>query len=230
MRTVVLLIIAGTLFSCAQIQQLEDNYHKEVQRQKAEREQKERELQSPQTSTVIKGSSSSSCTQPSAQSTSCTQSTSTQNTTARKASYSATALSQQEIQQYLDFHNKARKEVGVPPVQWSEEIAAYAQECAEYLAQNNRFEHRSNNRYGENIAMHYDNSLVNGAKLWYQEKKHYKGAVLNTSNWSKAGHYTQMVWRATHYIGAGKATNVNGQVIIVGNYDPAGNMMGQKAY
>lgn len=39
-----------------------------------------------------------------------------------------------------------------------------------------------------------------------------------------------MVWRATRYIGAGKATNAKGQIIIVGNYDPAGNMMGQKAY
>jgi uncharacterized protein YkwD len=227
MRTLLLLIIVGTLFSCAQIQQLADKYQKEVQKQKMEREKKEREQQqSQQTVIITEGSSSSSCTQ----STSSTQNSSTQNTPVRKAASFVTTLSQQEIQEYLDFHNKARKEVGVPPVQWSDEIAAYSQEWADYLAQNNRFEHRSDHRYGENIAMHYDNALVNGAKLWYQEKKHYKGAVLNSSNWSKAGHYTQMVWRATRYIGAGKATNVKGQIIIVGNYDPAGNMMGQKAY
>jgi uncharacterized protein YkwD len=180
MRSLLLLIIAGTLFSCAQIQQLADKYQKEVQKQKMEREKKEREQQqSQQTVTITEGSSSSSCTQStsSTQSSSCTQNSSTQNTPVHKAASFVTTLSQQEIQEYLDFHNKARKEVGVPPVQWSDEIAAYSQEWADYLAQNNRFEHRSDNRYGENIAMHYDNALVNGAKLWYQEKKHYKGAV-----------------------------------------------------
>ncbi|MEM9017804.1 MAG: hypothetical protein AAGC68_12385, partial [Verrucomicrobiota bacterium] len=48
------------------------------------------------------------------------------------------------------------------------------------------------------------------------------------------GHYTQMVWRRTREIGAGKAVIQKGQyrgwVIVVGIYDPPGNFGGQAPY
>ena len=232
MQILLSMIVVVALLSCSQIQQIADKYQIELQRQKSEREKNEREQQSKQT-VRISEQSSSTCKQKSISNTptsSCEQNSTIQNPTSSKASTFITTLSQQEIKDYLDFHNKARKDVGVPPVQWSNEIAAYAQEWADYLARNNRFEHRADHRYGENIAMHSDNALLNGAKLWYKEKKFYTGSALNSTNWSKAGHYTQMVWRSTQYIGAGKSKNAAGQMIIVGNYDPAGNMMGQKAY
>ena len=47
-------------------------------------------------------------------------------------------------------------------------------------------------------------------------------------------HYTQMVWRGTTRIGAGKAVIASGPykglTVPVCNYTPRGNMIGQKPY
>ena len=37
---------------------------------------------------------------------------------------------QDSIQDYLSVHNAARAEVGVPPLKWDENVAAYAQNYA----------------------------------------------------------------------------------------------------
>lgn len=41
------------------------------------------------------------------------------------------------------------------------------------------------------------------------------------------GHFTQMVWRDTKEIGVGRAKGKSGQVVIVANYKPRGNIFGQ---
>lgn len=42
------------------------------------------------------------------------------------------------------------------------------------------------------------------------------------------GHFTQVVWKATNKLGIGVAFGDGGRkVIVVGQYGPAGNMMGQ---
>ena len=50
----------------------------------------------------------------------------------------------------------------------------------------------------------------------------------------KAGHYTQMVWKDTTAIGAGKAIILEGEqkgwLVVVCNYDPPGNIAGVKPY
>ncbi|MCU0427895.1 MAG: CAP domain-containing protein [Candidatus Kapabacteria bacterium] len=143
-----------------------------------------------------------------------------------------------EIRQVLEFHNTARKEVGAPPLVWSEEIAAFAQEWANYIAQSGcGLQHRPFNgrwkqRYGENIFWGAGKTytLQDAAKSWYSEKKFWRGSVINGKNWSKSGHYTQMVWAKSTTIGIGKAVCKNGSTIIVANYDPPGNMMGEKPY
>jgi pathogenesis-related protein 1 len=146
-------------------------------------------------------------------------------------------VSQREAQEALDFHNKVRNDVGTSPLQWSEELAAYAQEWADHLASNNcAFEHRSGSYdvkpYGENIFWG-SGSMYNSksaSESWYGEIKDYKHGVLTNDNWSIAGHYTQMVWSKTTAVGIGSATCSNGAVIIVANYNPPGNYLGEKAY
>lgn len=145
---------------------------------------------------------------------------------------------QKEAQTALDFHNKARKNVKVNSLEWSVDLAKYAQEWADYLAQDNQFKHRPNNGkykqlYGENIfyGSGKDYKLIDACENWFEEIKFYKkGTKLSQSNWSKAGHYTQMVWSTTTKVGLGIAKAKNGKVYIVANYSPAGNMMGEKAY
>lgn len=146
-------------------------------------------------------------------------------------------VSQAEAQEALDFHNKARKDVGTNPLEWSTELATYAQEWADKLAANNcAFEHRSGeNRvkpYGENIfwGMGTTYTALNASKSWYSEIEKYVHGPLSSDNWSAAGHYTQMVWYNTTAVGIGLSKCADGATLIVANYNPPGNYMGEKPY
>lgn len=134
----------------------------------------------------------------------------------------------------LAFHNKARADVGVAPLRWSTGLSRYAQEWAEYLAGRGCIlEHREGaynvEGYGENIAGGNITTLK-ASELWYSEIKDFKNVVLNSSNWYDTGHYSQMVWRNTTEVGMGAARCADGRYIVVANYNPTGNYMGQKAY
>ena len=146
-------------------------------------------------------------------------------------------VSVQDAKDALAFHNKARKDVGVAPLIWSAEISRYAQDWANNLANNGgcQLRHRSSSEntkgYGENIALGYSGyNALDSSKAWYSEIKDFQNVVLDNSNWYAAGHYTQMVWRKTAKVGIGIAKCTNGASIIVANYDPPGNYMGEKAY
>lgn len=156
----------------------------------------------------------------------------------RAQTTSGSTLSDQEVQQTLDYHNRVRKEVGSPPLQWSPELATYAQAWADHLVaigcemQHRPFDGEWKQLYGENIFWGSDASFTveNACGSWYGEIKDYRYGVLNENNWYKTGHYTQMVWKNTTHVGLGKAVCPNGAVIIVGNYNPPGNYLGQKPY
>jgi hypothetical protein len=75
-----------------------------------------------------------------------------------------------------------------------------------------------------------DYTALDATKSWYSEIKYYTPQIINESNWSKTGHYTQMVWRNTTKVGIASVICPDGATIIVANYDPPGNYMGEKAY
>ena len=143
-----------------------------------------------------------------------------------------------QAQEALDYHNQARKEVGVQPLEWSEELAKHAQEWADHLAETTcKMAHRPKDgkfadNYGENLfsGSGKEYTALDASKAWYKEIKDFKNLKLSGSNWSKTGHYSQMIWNKTTKIGMGIAKCKNGKTIIVANYDPAGNMLGDKAY
>lgn len=143
------------------------------------------------------------------------------------ASGDGSGLTKHEIDKLLSIHNQARAQVGVPPVTWSDGMAEYAQRWADKLAKENRFDHRQNSPYGENLAI--ARTARDAAGMWYGEKNRYNGQTMDGRNFMTFGHYTQMVWRNSTRIGCGKAT-VNGRTIWVCNYDPPGNMIGSKPY
>jgi pathogenesis-related protein 1 len=76
-------------------------------------------------------------------------------------------------------------------------------------------------------ARHY--GVVDAVKAWESEKPNYRGQPLGLSNSADIGHYTQMVWRHSKQIGCAKA-ECRGNLIVVCNYDPPGNVLGQKPY
>lgn len=141
-----------------------------------------------------------------------------------------TVCDQSEVDEFLAYHNDARSKVGVGPLVWSEELAIVAQEWANQLAANCTLSHRPNNVFGENCAMNFEGTLKSGAVQWMAEKKYFRNQKLTSKNWYRTGHYSQMVWGRTTKVGAAKARCRNGAYVIVANYDPPGNYMGQRAY
>jgi pathogenesis-related protein 1 len=151
------------------------------------------------------------------------------------------ALDENEVKALLDFHNEKRGEVKVPEVAWSKELAAFAQEWADHIAELGKFQHRPvkgefKQRYGESIAEGPGKfGVTDAGRAWYNEKKAYdSGKQSLPANAKEIGHYTQMVWNTTRKIGAGKATvkkgKMKGWTFVVCNYDPPGNAVGKKPF
>jgi pathogenesis-related protein 1 len=142
-----------------------------------------------------------------------------------------------EVRQVLASHNRARAEVGIPPLQWSDVLAAYAQEWADHLASTSRrMEHRPHSgrwkqEHGENLFMGTDGyyDVADAVITWEREKFAYDGRAIDQSNVHACGHYTQLIWRNTKRIGCAKV-RCAGNVIVVCNYDPPGNVLGQTPF
>ena len=141
-----------------------------------------------------------------------------------------------EEQSVLSYHNQVRASVKVPPLSWSNELAQYAAKRAATLAsQGCTLQHSKDLSYGENLFMHSSSqddkhqAVIDAASSWESEKVNYSGETLHKANWSQAGHYTQMVWRNTSQLGCAKVA-CSDQLIVVCNYNPAGNKLGKKPY
>lgn len=159
-----------------------------------------------------------------------------------KVAQSGSQLSTAQAQEFLDYHNDKRREVGVPSVTWSTELSAEAQAWADHMARTGQFEHRPRQganatQNGENLGAGFGGGYqpLSAAKDWYGEKKLYvAGSPVTMNTYLKVGHYTQMVWRGTTEIGAGvaigKSGDLKGWTIVVCNYNPPGNMIGQPPY
>jgi pathogenesis-related protein 1 len=137
-------------------------------------------------------------------------------------------LDQEQIASLVSRHNIYRSEVGVDDIEWSEDLAKSAQNWANQLGKNCDFEH-SSNEYGENIwmgttASFSPNDVVDS---WGSEKDDYNHA--NNSCSGVCGHYTQIVWASTQYVGCGMVT-CDGFDIWVCQYNPPGNYVGEKPY
>jgi pathogenesis-related protein 1 len=139
-----------------------------------------------------------------------------------------------EEQAVLSYHNQVRAAVGVAPLNWSGQLAQHATTWATKLAaQGCAIQHSQDSNYGENIFIESSTQdhtvVVEAAKAWESEKINYSGEPLNKSVRSQAGQYTQMVWRKTTELGCAKATCADGLVVVC-NYNPAGNFLGKKPY
>lgn len=151
------------------------------------------------------------------------------------------SVKRKDLDSFLNHHNKVRKEVGCGPLVFDTELSNYAAKWAIYLANSNqcRIRHRGEGEqegrsYGENIFWTSDPTLtqpLEASQSWYSEKAFYTYTTVTATNFAKTGHYTQMVWRNTTKVGIGMAACPNRRgVIVVANYDPPGNYLGQTPY
>ncbi|XP_057739258.1 pathogenesis-related protein 1B-like [Arachis stenosperma] len=141
------------------------------------------------------------------------------------------AYAQDSRQDYLDAHNAARSEVGVPNLSWDDTVAAYAQNYANQRKGDCQLVH-SDGQYGENIAGGSgDFSGTVAVKLWVDEKQYYDYNSNSCASGQVCGHYTQVIWRDSIRLGCAKVTcDNNAGTFIICSYDPPGNIIGQKPY
>lgn len=136
-------------------------------------------------------------------------------------------------QEFIDRHNHWRRNVGITQdLTWSDELEAYAQEWADHLASNCGFEHRpSGDGYGENLykAWGMQPSPTDVVDSWGSEIECFDENSMECIC-RPCGHYTQIVWESTTQVGCAYATCADGAVIVVCNYNPPGNWVGQAPY
>jgi uncharacterized protein YkwD len=125
----------------------------------------------------------------------------------------------------LAAHNDLRAEHCAPPLDWSRDLAAFAQDWADRLAAARcAFEHRPRSAYGENLAFFGPEGSMTGtevAAMWHAELRDYDFRAPGFS--VQTGHFTQLVWRDTARLGCG-VSRCGGGELWVCNYDPPGNV------
>ena len=137
-----------------------------------------------------------------------------------------------DIAELLSAHNAYRASLGLRPLRWSNALEAKAQSWADHLAEIGQLEHSGS---GQNLAMAAagTQSLTQLVDLWGSEQANFTDGdfpdISTTGNWMDVGHYSQMVWKDTTEVGCGFAEN-NGFDVLVCDYNPPGNVMGEQAY
>jgi uncharacterized protein YkwD len=136
----------------------------------------------------------------------------------------------------LTTHNNERKAVGVPPLTWSDTIAASAQNWADYLQPLGSQVHSKGTGYGENLAAGGGPTSTKATvaalqQTWVDEKSRYVPGTPGNS------HYTQMVDKQSTEVGCGFASGPGGEFaqyggtnVLVCQYNPPGNFNSQPPY
>jgi Cysteine-rich secretory protein family len=137
--------------------------------------------------------------------------------------------------QILALHNRYRAEVGVPPLRWSDKLAAGAEKWAMLIAGLNRIQHSETSGIGENLAFSTGRNPTPGGMMafWIKEKDLFSRGVFpqvsRDGNWLSVSHYSQMIWRSTTEVGCGKGNNGSTNFLVCW-YSPEGNFAGQTPY
>ncbi len=129
----------------------------------------------------------------------------------------------------LQTHNSIRGRLHLPPLVWSDEVAAVAQQWAETLLARGQFLHRTKSVYGENL-FEIDGAQASPERVvseWASEAGNYN-YVTNRCK-GVCGHYTQIVWRDSKKLGCGMASSARREIWVC-DYDPPGNWVGRRPY
>jgi len=130
--------------------------------------------------------------------------------------------------------NACRSIHNVPSLSYNRNIEGVAQDWADHLARTNGFSHNPKATYngqslGENIASRWSSNREDypgpqPVEQWYKEIERYD---FKTYSGPKTGHFTQVVWKGSKEVGIGRAQSSDGTWIVVANFFPAGNFVGQ---
>ena len=129
----------------------------------------------------------------------------------------------------LNAHNKYRAEFGCPKLTWSSALAARSEQWAVRLIRQGRYELRRDGVFGENL-FEISGGLATPSQVisaWMAEEANYRTATNSCS--ARCGHFTQVVWYTTQRVGCGAARDKQREVWVC-NYDPPGNVQGERPY
>lgn len=143
-----------------------------------------------------------------------------------------------EAERLLSAHNAERMRLGLPPLEWSPELARGAAEHAQVLAARGVMEHADGavrKGRGENLWLGTAGAWnVEGMiGMFLDERRNFRHAafphISTTGQWKDVGHYSQIVWRETKQVGCAVESG-SGLDVLVCRYYPAGNVIGQSPY
>ena len=136
------------------------------------------------------------------------------------------------INELINSHNVKRIAHGSRRLRSSKKLEDTAQEWATRLLTSSTYDLSMSDEFGESIAWKFKSNidatgLPSGGSItndWYDEKRHFD---FDGNHYCKgAGHFSQLLWKATKFIGVGIDWNKNGKIVIVVRYKPAGNRAG----
>jgi hypothetical protein len=136
----------------------------------------------------------------------------------------------------LKAHNDARREAGLPPLRWNEDLARGAMQWAQVLARDGNLRHSSHESregIGENVWMGTASffTLEHMLEGMVDEKRDFRPGtfpdVSRTGKWEDVAHYTQIIWPTTREVGCALATAA-GRDALVCRFAPMGNIIGDR--
>ncbi|VFQ75257.1 unnamed protein product [Cuscuta campestris] len=138
-------------------------------------------------------------------------------------------------QEFLDAHNRARTEVGVGPLAWSQTLANATSLAVRVQRdkQNCSFADLSGSKYGGNQLWAGGMAVTprTAVEHWVGEKNFYSYANNSCISDHKCGVYTQVVWKESVELGCAQATCAKGQTTLtICFYNPPGNIVGERPY
>jgi hypothetical protein len=157
--------------------------------------------------------------------------------TARRGTVRDTAALREAM---LTAHNAERAARGVPPLAWSEELAAeatlsaiqLATEADPVAAHGKQPGAMGSKPRGENLwtGSRGAHSFAAMARAWLEERVYYVDGAMpdisSSGNWLDVGHYSQMIWKTTTMVGCAVVSDA-GRDLLVCRYDPPGNIAGR---
>lgn len=131
------------------------------------------------------------------------------------------------MQRIFNYHNQVRAIHGVPPLQWSSDLAKSSNKWAPSAMSRGQLKHSGFQGLGENLAWYKNypeqRAIDSATSDWYNEINMYD--YTPTPN-PKTYHFTQMIWKATTSVGCA-ADKRGREITVVCHYYPQGNIMGQ---
>jgi hypothetical protein len=131
--------------------------------------------------------------------------------------------------EFLEAHNRVRAKYGVPPLRWSNKLARYARRWSSLRRFDCVLMHSPASPYGENVfwGSGRDWRAADAVASWAGESSTYDWRSQVCYPGQVCGHFTQLVWNDTEFVGCGRAECFAGGVFITCSYDPPGNWKGE---